>query len=52
MSDEKKTKENIKGAIRKLTNVDNYLEELWHKVDNKELSNAITNLRDAINLLN
>lgn len=39
-------------AIRKLTNVDNFLDELWHKVDNKELSKAITDLRDAINLLN
>jgi len=31
--------------------VDNFLDELWHKVDNKELSKAVTELRDAINLL-
>lgn len=32
--------------------MDNFLDDLWHKVDNKELSSAITELRDAINLLN
>jgi hypothetical protein len=45
-------KENQKNAIRKLTNVDNFLEEQWSKCDNKELSKAVTELRDAINLLN
>jgi hypothetical protein len=44
--------DSAKQAIRKLTNVDNFLDELWHKVDNKELSKAVTDLRDAINLLN
>jgi hypothetical protein len=28
------------------------MEELWHKVDNKKLSTAMTDLRDAINILN
>lgn len=48
----KKSKEQIKQAMRKLTNVDNFLDELWHKVDNKKLSNAISDLRDAMNTLN
>jgi hypothetical protein len=39
-------------AIRKLVNVDNYMEELFNKVDNKKLNNALTDLRDAINILN
>ena len=42
----------MKLAVRKLTNVDNYLDELWHKVDNKKLSQAVSDLRDAINMLN
>ena len=45
-------KENTKNAIKKLTNVDNFIDELWNKVDNKDLSKALTELRDAINLLN
>jgi hypothetical protein len=49
---EEKTKEVTRAAIRKLTNVDNFLDELWQKVDNRELSKHITELRDAINLLN
>jgi hypothetical protein len=48
----KKQREQMKMAIRKLTNVDNFLDELWHKVDNKKLSSSISELRDAINLLN
>ncbi len=47
-----KIQDNAKKAIRKLTNVDNFLDELWHRVDNKELSKMVTELRDAINLLN
>jgi len=47
-----KQKEASKAAIRKLTNVDNFMDELWHKVDNKELSKAISELREAINLIN
>lgn len=34
-NEEKKQKDNIKMAVRKLTNVDNFLDDLWHKVDNK-----------------
>lgn len=49
---EDKMKEANRQAIRKLTNVDNFLDELWHKVDNKELSKHLSELRDAINLLN
>lgn len=48
----KKNKEQVKQAIRKLTNVDDFMEELWQKVDNKKLSDAMTELREAINLLN
>ena len=45
-------RENTKNAIKKLTNVDNFIDDLWNKVDNKELSKALSELRDAINLLN
>jgi hypothetical protein len=45
-------KDNTKIAIKKLTNVDNFIDDLWNKVENKELSKALTDLRDAINLLN
>lgn len=52
--DDKKSKENLKAALRKLTNVDNFLEELWNKngVDQRKLSITVTELRDAINMLN
>ena len=52
--DDKKQKETIKGAVKKLTNVDNFLDDLWNKsgVDNKKLSQAVSELRDAINMLN
>ncbi len=44
----------MKAALRKLTNVDNFLEELWNKngVDQRKLSTTVTELRDAINMLN
>jgi hypothetical protein len=46
-------KDNTKAAIRKLTTVDNFMDELWGKVDDdKQLSKVITELREAINLLN
>ena len=38
--------------MKKLTNVDGYLEELWNQVDNKKLSDAVSELREAINILN
>jgi hypothetical protein len=41
-----------KTAIKKLTNVDLFMDELWDKVDNKELSKAVSDLREAINILN
>jgi hypothetical protein len=44
--------DNNKIAIRKLTTVDNFLDDQWHKIDNKELSKVVTELREAINLLN
>ena len=44
--------DNNKLAIRKLTTVDNFLDDQWHKIDNKELSKVVTDLREAINLLN
>ncbi len=44
--------DNNKLAIRKLTTVDNFLDDQWHKIDNKELSKVVTELREAINLLN
>ena len=44
--------DNNKLAIRKLTTVDNFLDDQWHKIDNKELSKVMTELREAINLLN
>ena len=28
------------------------MDDLWNKVENKELSKAITDLREAINILN
>jgi hypothetical protein len=54
ISDEqaRKHKENLKAAMKKLTNVDNFLDEIWNKVDNKKLSDAVSELREAINLLN
>ena len=46
-------KDSSKAAIRKLTLVDNYLDDLWGKVDDdRQLSQVLTELREAINLLN
>ena len=44
--------DNNKKASFKLATVDNFLDEQWHKIDNKELSKVVNELREAINLLN
>ena len=45
-------KTGVKAAAKKLISVDQFLDSLWGKLDDKKLSAAVSDLRDAMNALN